>query len=98
MSDQDTWTLTGQIFLGLKLILFVCLFLKFNASFRACQAVSSVTSQKSSPPLTGDLLTESHLYFRQFAPNGRHKIENAAFTTGKPDVISEQSKQEDMRS
>lgn len=43
------------------------------------------------------LLAESHLYFKQIAPNRRHKVEDAIFGTGKLYVINEQSKQEDIR-
>lgn len=62
-------------------------------SYCACRAVLSVTSQKGT-----NLPLESHLYFQQFAPNRRHKVEDAVFGTGKPDVINEQRKQEDIRS
>lgn len=59
----------------------------------ACLAAYSVSSQYGSV-----LPAESHLYFKQFAPNRRDKVEDAVFGTGKLCVINEQSKQEDIRS
>ena len=40
---------------------------------------------------------ESHLHFEQFAPDGRHKVEDAVLSSRELHIVDEQGEQDEVR-